>query len=224
MSTDLMEYIPTQGGAPQQAPQSGARKFHGAIAQGYDKKREDSPKWKIEQAIIVDMLSDLPFGTWVLDAPVGTGRFFDTYHELGHIVRAVDISVDMLAEADRKVKDKSSIIHGHRQFAFAKADVCHIGLQDNFVDVAVCCRLTRWLIQDKGPDGIVRWLQEMQRMARQRVIFTARVRNHPWAVSYDLIKSALNGWHIHRDETGVDMDYRIIELRPDKADKGVALC
>jgi hypothetical protein len=60
-------------------------------------------------------------------------------------------------------------------------------------------------------------LQEMQRVARQRVIFTARVKDHPFAVGYDLIESALQGWRIHGDVAGYEPAYRIIELRPEAA-------
>ena len=66
----LMQYLDTP-----QVTQGGAEKYVGQVAQGYDAKREQSPKWQIEQRVIEDMLSDLPAESVVLDCPVGTGRF-----------------------------------------------------------------------------------------------------------------------------------------------------
>jgi ubiquinone/menaquinone biosynthesis C-methylase UbiE len=193
----LMEYLPT-------APRQGADKYHGAIASGYDAKRDQSPKWTIEQNHIEDMLSDLPTGSWVLDVPCGTGRFFKFYHDRGLLFVGVDRSEDMLTQA------------GHKVIDFQKARL-HVGdvrklaaLADKSVDAVVMCRLTRWL----SPNDCVLALKELQRVSRQKIISTWRVRNHPHARSYDLIKSALDGWAIHRDEQGSDPDYRIIELRP----------
>jgi ubiquinone/menaquinone biosynthesis C-methylase UbiE len=195
MSVEMMEYYV--------AEQHGARKFHGAVAEGYDQKREESPKWQIEQKIIEDMLGDLQMGEWVLDVPCGTGRFFHVYHDKKVIYHGVDLSDDMLEQAAQKVKDPN-------RTRLRVGDVRKLGMHDKSVDVSVMCRLTRWL----SPADCVQALRELQRVTRRKIILTARVRNHPHARSYELIQSALDGWKIHRDEAGADMDYRIIELRP----------
>lgn len=197
MSVALMQYI-----APG-AEAHGARKFQGGIAAGYDQKREDSPKWQIEQKIIEDMLDDLPKGSWVLDVPCGTGRFFEFYHRKGFAFRGIDLSEDMLRLAEQKVVNKPSAL-------LQAGDARKLPLHDKVVDASVVCRLTRWL----SPEDCRVMLREMQRVTRQRIVLTARVRNHPHARSYELIASALDGWAIHRDEAGADLDYRIIELRP----------
>jgi ubiquinone/menaquinone biosynthesis C-methylase UbiE len=191
-----MEYIPT-------GETSGARKFHGSIADGYDAKRERSPKWTIEQAHIEDMLSDLAPGSIVFDCPCGTGRFFKFYHLRGLKFVGMDISRDMLTQAANRVVDPPmcDLIQG---------DIRATGGADKVVDASVMCRLTRWL----SPDDCVLALKELQRITKSKIIFTARVRNHPHARTYALIESALDGWKIARDEAGADLDYRIIELRP----------
>ena len=97
---ELMEYLPTP-------VKHGAGKYHGAIAEGYDAKRENTPKWIIEQKFIEDMLSTLIEGSWILDIPCGTGRFFKFYQERKHIVRALDMSQDMLNEARLKVAEEN---------------------------------------------------------------------------------------------------------------------
>lgn len=211
MNNPLMEYLPPAQRTPAAvAPQalSGSRKFAGAIAAGYDAKREQSPKWILEQRIIEDMLSDLPADTTVLDCPVGTGRFLPFYAERNFQVIGMDISMDML----KKALDKGGPtgLRGD----LVPGDIRATNLPDKAVDVAVACRVTRWLMGDHGPQGIIDALRELQRVARQRIILTARVRHHKFSVSYELIQSALSGWAIHRDETGVDLDYRILELRP----------
>jgi ubiquinone/menaquinone biosynthesis C-methylase UbiE len=183
-------------------PQEGARKYTGAVASGYDAKREDSDKWKVEQRVVEGMLSDLPKGSWVLDVPCGTGRFFEFYAGKGFLVKALDLSEDMLRQAAERMQDNVRLLR--------TGDARATDLEDKSVDVAVMVRLTRWL----SPEDCVTALREMQRVARKRIVFTARVRNHAHARPYGLIASALDGWRIARDEAGADMDYRIIELRP----------
>ena len=193
-----MEYIPTHQGVL-----SGAGKYVGTVAQGYDDKRELSPKWLLEQRIIENMLEDIPAGSWVLDVPCGTGRFFKFYHDRDLIFRGIDSSADMLQIAAHKVinPDKARLAQG---------DVRSLPLGDKCVDASIMCRLTRWL----SPEECRVALKELQRVTRQKIIFTARIANHPHARTIELFESALDGWEIARNEVGVDMDYRIIELRP----------
>jgi SAM-dependent methyltransferase len=216
-----MEYLPPVGSQPQQpAPQQGgALKYTGAVATGYDAKREQSPKWIIEQGIIEGFLDDLPVGTWVLDVPCGTGRFFDTYARKGFICRAMDVSADMIAQATRKVQNPTAMIGDVAQFGFRHGDMFKElpKLPPKCMDATVNCRITRWIMGEHGPAGVQEMLRQMQRIARQRVIFTARVKDHPFAVGYPIIEGALDGWKIARDEAGSEPAYRIIELRPEAA-------
>lgn len=224
-----MEYLPpVVGPQPQQgAPVDGAGKYHGAIAQGYDAKREQSPKWLIEQAIIGGMLDDLPSGSVILDCPVGTGRFLDFYISKGFQFIGADLSGDMLIQSALKlapqsqveqwvntcnarnqilplrIKDKGMLVNG---------DIRQIGLADKSVDAAVMCRLTRWL----SPDDCQRALRELQRVSRQRIILTARIANHPHARTVELFQSTLNEeWRLFRNEVGCDIDYRILMFSRD---------
>lgn len=199
MSIEYLHYIDTQ----QPPNMSGAEKYHGAIAQGYDKKREDSDKWKIEQRIIEDMLSGLMSGDWVLDAPCGTGRFLPFCQNKNLIYLGLDRSQDMLNEAAKKVTKPQKAM-------FALGDVRKVPRDDKSVDAVINCRVTRWL----SPEDCQAMLRESQRVARKKIISTWRVRNHVHARSYELINGALDGWKISRDEAGSDMDYRIIELTP----------
>ena len=199
MSFGLMEYLPD----PSEAGQ-GARKYSGEVAQGYDQKREDSPKWQAEQAIIESMLDELPFGSWILDCPCGTGRFFEFYHKKNFLFRAIDASADMLRLAAQKVVDPMKA-------RLAQADIRALPLDDKSVDAAVAVRITRWL----SPEDCQVMIRELQRVARQKIIFTARIANHPHARPVELFIEALDGWKIARNEQGYMEDYRIFELRPE---------
>lgn len=200
MKDSYLYYIPTQ--KPQQI-QGGAGKYHGQVALGYDKKRDKDPKWFLEQAIIEEMLSSLKIGSTVLDCPVGTGRFLKFYHDKGYNAVGVDMSTDMLQVAQAKTIDHNRVklIHG---------DVRALPVGDKSVDAAVMCRLTRWL----SPKDCQIALGELQRVAREKIVFTARIANHKEARTLELFEAALDGWKIHRQEVGVDMDYYVIELRP----------
>ena len=212
---------------PQEAPQGGAFKFHGEVAENYDDKREGTEKWQVEQRIIEEMLAELPAGTSVLDCPVGTGRFLRSYVRLGLDFIGMDISGDMLKKSALKllrpeivqewiracdardtilrlvIKDKGILIPG---------DIRQTGLPDKHVDVTVACRITRWMIGNHGPEGIVAMLQELQRVTRSKIILTARVYGHRFAVTEDLIASALKGWKITKNIPGYELAYRILEL------------
>lgn len=200
-----MEYLHPAGQAHQ--PQMhGAGKYHGPIATGYDAKRESDPKWVIEQKLITGMLDDLPPETIVFDCPVGTGRFLPFYIEKGFHFIGMDLSKDMLGQAGAKVEPLAAKAVGELHVG----DVRNTGLADKSVDVAVNCRITRWL----SPADCQQMLKEMQRIARQRIIWTARVANHPHARTVELFEEALDGWEIVRNEAGSDLDYRIIQARP----------
>ncbi len=204
----LYEYIPTQ------QPLAGAEKYVGEIARGYDAKREDLPKWTIEQTIIEDMLDGITDGSWILDVPCGTGRFFKYYQEHRHQVWAMDMRQDMINEGRPKITEKNLHLFRPIIFEIGKLDEegkkIPLPFDKKSVDASVMCRLTRWL----SPEDCQFAWRELQRVTRQKIIFTARVRNHEHARTYELINSSLDGWKIVRDEPGVDVDYRVIELRP----------
>lgn len=182
----------------------GAHKYHGNVATGYDAKRDESPKWRAEQEIIEGWLSAYPEGTKVIDCPVGTGRFIPYCEGKGFKYLGIDVSTDMLDQAAQKITKRDGSI------VLAQGSVLQLPIKPKSVDVAMMIRLTRWLT----PEECVRALQELQRVATKAVIFTARVRNHPHARGYDLIRSALDGWHITGDEPADGEDYRVIMLEP----------
>lgn len=196
MSDSYLYYIPT-------GRDGGAGKYHGAVAQGYDQKREQSEKHKIEQRIIEGMLEDMPAGNWVLDVPCGTGRFFQFYHDKGYLFRGIDASADMLRIAANKVVDPMKARLG-------QDDVRALGLPDKCVDASVMVRMTRWL----SPEDCQVALKELQRVTRDRIILTARVANHPHARPVELFTQALeDGWKLAKNERGYVDDYRVLMFK-----------
>lgn len=231
MSHPLMEYLPPIRKGPPPPPQQsgGADKFVGEVAESYDAKREQTDKWQVEQRIIEEMLAELPAGTSVFDCPVGTGRFFTAYAKGGLDFIGMDVSGDMLVKAALKLLPQPQVeawvaASNARNTILAlpikdlgllmPGDIRQTGLPNKHIDVAVACRITRWMIGTHGPEGITQMLRELQRITRGKIILTARVANHRFAVTEDLIASALDGWKISRSVPGYELAYRIIMLEP----------
>ena len=194
-------------------------KYTGDVATGYDAKRQGSEKWKVEQRIIEGMLSDLPYGSWVLDAPCGSGRWLDLCRQKGFIYRGIDVSDDMIQQAKAKLGDDQPIaeltqddgkIIRFPQFHFDRANVLSCGAPDKSVDAALNIRITRWL----SPQECQQMFKEMQRISRDRIIFTARVANHPHARSLELFEAAMaDDWMLECSEAGSEKEYRIFMFR-----------
>ena len=216
--------------AEPQPQQGGAYKFHGNEAEIYDADREDTDKWRVEQKIIEDWLSELPEGTRIIDAPVGTGRFLRHMIDRKLQFVGIDIQFDMRAQAALKILPREGVEHwveqcnaqGGRDIPLRikghgllmKGDVLKLPLEDKSADVAIACRITRWMMGNHGPDGICTMLREFQRVTRSKIILTARVYGKKVAVTEDLINSALSGWKITRNVAGYELPYRIIMLEP----------
>jgi ubiquinone/menaquinone biosynthesis C-methylase UbiE len=196
-----MEYLPPA--PPMPALAHGAGKYVGPVAANYDAKREQSPKWLAEQAIIEGWLDEMPEGSVILDAPVGTGRFLEVYARRKFDLYGLDLSADMLNQCAAKMPLGFSAKLG-------QGNVLRCGLPDAHVDVAVNCRITRWL----SPDENILLMKEMQRVCRKRIIWTARVEGHIHARTVELFKSALHGWQITRNVAGYEPAYRILMAEP----------
>ena len=213
MTNPLMQYLDPIQPAPQTL--SGATKYQDPrIAASFDAKRETDPKRVIAKNVIKTMLSDLPPKTRILDAGCGTGLMFEFFVEKQFTVCGIDLSEAMLLEAGKKLDAYKAQGLLHADFTLGVGSVYQLPLEDKCVEAAIMVDLTRWIIEERGPQGIVDALKELQRVAKQRIILTARVANHKWAVTEDLIKSGLDGWVIVASQAGSDLDYRIICAEP----------
>ena len=177
-------------------------KYKGEVAHGYDAKREKQAKWHEENRIMRELLADLPRGSSVVDVPVGTGRFIPLYEELGFRVLGLDISDDMLREAAQKAKSDDTYLR--------IGNAIELDLPDNTCDVAVCVRLFRWIT----PEEVVKVLQGLQRIATKRVIFNARVADHPYQRPISLLRSGLiDNWLFTRVEE-IEPNYLMFQAEP----------
>lgn len=187
----LMTYIPS----------SGARKYTGTVATGYDAKRDQSPKWAAEQSIVEGFIDT--FEGTVLDIPVGTGRFIPAYERNKLDWLGVDLSLDMLNEAAAKATLRPKLVQG---------DVTRLGdiMGPKSVDYAIMCRLTRWLTAEQRKEA----LGQLQKVTRKAIIFTARIADHPYAYPMADIEASLDGWKIADNIECAEPNYRIIRLEP----------
>lgn len=195
--TNLMSYI----GSPE--PQYGARKYTGSVASGYDAKRVESPKWAAEQAILEGIIDALPNGSEILDVPVGTGRLIAAYERNDHKWTGVDLSTDMLTEANGKVTkpELARLLSGD-------VTKLHEIMGEYCVDTAFCIRLTRWLTPEQRTVA----LKQLQRVARRQVVFTARIANHPYAYPIEAIQEAMEpDWVMSLYECG-EPNYCVFRL------------
>jgi ubiquinone/menaquinone biosynthesis C-methylase UbiE len=130
------------------------RKYSDEEAVNYDANREGSAKWTGEHVAVEGALSDLPSGSRVLDAPVGTGRFFDLYKALGLEFVGVDLSEDMLAQA-RSRDPRPGLV---------RVDDCRTleTVRDDSFDAVVCIRLLNLLT----PADVRLTLREFARVVR----------------------------------------------------------
>lgn len=177
-----------------------AKEYYGEGAKIYDKKRLRQKKWWKEATLFEDLLANEKPGTTLLDVPYGTGRFIYFYEKHAFNVIGVDLSADMLAEARAKTLSPRIICR--------QGDITKLELPDKSVDIAVCIRLFNWL----SIEDVKKAIKELQRVAREKIIFTVRVRNHVRARSYELIKATLCDWHVARDEE-IEPDFRMVMLK-----------
>lgn len=170
----------------------------------YESKRQRSAKWLGEDLKVKEFLNRTLRGTSILDIPCGTGRFFPFYRERQFKFIGMDISLDMVEEANKKAAYEHQVELGD----IFDIDTC------NIFDVVVCIRFLN-LIEAKD---LKKAFAEMQRVGR-RIIFTLRIRHEnpsghyhsPHPVSL-IEKSLLPGWKITRNEPVHERDYRMIEV------------
>lgn len=198
---------------PQLAPkgQSGATKYHGQVASDYDAKREDSEKWQREQSIVTEWLTQLhdAGATSVVDVPVGTGRFLSLYQELGFSCLGLDISSDMLLEASAKIdRDKEPV--PYLRIGDAR-DLGEIGQYD----VAICCRLMRWLETNEMQLKVI---SELMRVARRAVIFNVRTETGPLPLPFtEITKACGRDWRWKAERIIEDFTMFMLERQDEAA-------
>ncbi|CBH23628.1 hypothetical protein SRM_00707 [Salinibacter ruber M8] len=118
-------------------------KYVGEEAEEYESRRVKTEKWKKEQEIIEKLVRHIHNNEQiedVLDVPVGTGRFFTLYKELGLNVLGWDVSSDMLSIAKGKLKQCDTI-------SVEKKNILKDLEHDVSSNLIVCTRFANWLTQ-----------------------------------------------------------------------------
>ncbi|MCP4155721.1 MAG: class I SAM-dependent methyltransferase [bacterium] len=137
--------------------------YKGDVAAAYDRKRAKRIKWKREMAAIQKAAAEFETGSSILDIPLGTGRFLQCYTK-NHTVYGIDISQDMLIEAENKAPEGEMTLH----MILGEAE--RIPLPDKSVDYVVCIRLLNWVTQPIFEEII----PEFSRVARKGVVIGYR--------------------------------------------------
>ncbi len=141
-----------------------SKRYTSTTAERYDTRRAGSRKWKREQAAVDHMLARIPRGASILDVPIGTGRFLESYLRYGLHATGVDASADMLAECHAKAQ------RGGMDVALHAGDIFGLDFEDGQFDAALCIRFLNWIaLPDAG-----RALGELVRVSRQHVIVGVR--------------------------------------------------
>lgn len=79
--------------------------YTGGTAIDYEASRIHKSQWRMEEEVLSTMLDHaLPHGGRVLDVPIGTGRFLELYKNRGLAVTGLDVSADMMAQAEDEAR------------------------------------------------------------------------------------------------------------------------
>lgn len=192
-----------------------AKKYHGRKAETYDEVREKQARWGWENEHVARMLdASAPRYDTILDCPVGTGRFIQTYANMGvRVLQGLDISTEMLALARKKVPRKMLM---YATVDLRVGDASKMDLPDASHDVAVCVRFLD-LIDEAAMVAVVK---ELCRVARRAVILTIRLGNkyvpksntseHDTKKFHALVKKL--GWKVEESVLFRDAGWYIMKL------------
>ena len=155
-------------GAPKRNLEYLGEYYEGSTVADYDRKRSTRGSWRAERAALDDFLRriSLPRASAVLDIPVGTGRFLDSYARCGFQITGIDISPDMVAVSRRRA---SAL--GLQSATFAVGDATRLQLADQSVDLAVSVRFLNHLELDTVRSVVA----ELARVSRRFLIVHARI-------------------------------------------------
>jgi len=111
--------------------------YQGSIVSDYEARRATQASWHKEARVLDSFLEqlDLAPGTRVLDVPIGTGRFLETFMRRRFHVIGRDISADMVA-----VSRQRATALGQADADIALGDGTNIDLADNGVALVVSVR------------------------------------------------------------------------------------
>ncbi len=177
-------------------------KYIGDKVNNYDKRRRNTVQWKLEQKKIEKILEKIRNNKnghlKVLDIPVGTGRFFKSYKKLGFKVTGVDISQDMIKQAEDRSKELNL------NAKFEKGNIFSIPHENNSFDLSVCTRFMNHI----DFDNFRKALKEIKRVSKSYIIIDLKIWKPYNIFTYllkcynkirEIINLEKNFDHLHRE-------------------------
>jgi SAM-dependent methyltransferase len=141
-----------------------SQRYKGETARNYDAQRQEGAKWRREEKAIEILLKRLPRGLKTLDVPVGTGRLFP-YYKLGDFDgTGVDVSRDMLAEAEARASALDLKVD------LKTGDIRALPFANSSFDLVMCIRFLNWV--DRL--GFEAALSELARVSRRHLLVGIR--------------------------------------------------
>lgn len=144
---------------------SGESAYTRDVASTYEKDRMVEEIWHKEQRYAEKVIQAMPDGSRILDAPVGTGRFFEFFQDRDIQVVGIDISESMLQEAAGKVASSS--------IELCQGDARALDYPENAFDFVLCWRLLHLL----PPDILQEVICELARVTSGKLYFQVYVRD-----------------------------------------------
>lgn len=138
-------------------------KYFGATAKQYESRRLDQ-KWIAEQQTVEELVRDVPEGSKVLDAPVGTGRLIPLLTRRRLVYYGLDVSVDMLAEAAEQAEECRAHVE------LCQGDLRTIPFTAGSFDLVICLRFLNWVDRD----GVRDVVKELSRVSRHKLLVGVR--------------------------------------------------
>jgi ubiquinone/menaquinone biosynthesis C-methylase UbiE len=137
--------------------------YYGEKALIYDKHRENSNFWKLEDHFFDEAFRKLDNVEKVLDIPCGTGRFINSFINKNVEIVGADISNDMLNLFKKKWSDLAPQIN----VTSIKCDALKIPYPDKHFDLSISFRFLPWIVSF----GFVKsFLFELKRVTKSYLI------------------------------------------------------
>jgi 2-polyprenyl-3-methyl-5-hydroxy-6-metoxy-1,4-benzoquinol methylase len=109
------------------------------VAEDYDRSRFSSIPGQVfnnwERARIRSAFKDIPAGSQIVDVPCGTGRLAEPLLEAGYRVHGMDISAEMLAQAEKRLARFGD------SFSTEVVDAKDLDRKHEQYDAALCARV-----------------------------------------------------------------------------------
>jgi len=135
-------------------------------ADNYLKKREQTVGWKQQHITLVELLDKLPRSIKVLDVPVGTGRFIDEYVNRDYQVYGIDISEEMMKQANVEGR-------GLENVSLQVGDARSVPYEDDYFDLTVSFRFLGYI---PPLEDAVLILKEIHRVTNKWAILNLQAR------------------------------------------------